>query len=142
MEGNSYLKQNQFLRDAVFEMVWFALLAVTGSKGKASVSDKLHDHSDYVLIWQKLQQLGGKSTVPNSVICRCQLDKYSTSLLNLKNIIDILGQKNSLIHDWLPTSKPSLLFREQWINNLFKTSIDKALEDLVGDRILKRLIYG
>ena len=50
------------------------IAAVTNSKSEASVSDQLHYHSDYVLIRQKSQQLAGKATVPDSVICSCQVD--------------------------------------------------------------------
>ena len=57
-----------------------ALLAVTGSKGETSVFDKLHNHFDHVLIRQKPQQLASKTTVPDSVISSCQIDKYSISL--------------------------------------------------------------
>ena len=60
------------------------MLAVTGSKGKTSVSDKLHDHSDNVLIRQKPQQLAGKATLPDG---RCFLVPWdvSTSVIVLKH---------------------------------------------------------
>ena len=47
--------QNRFLRNAVSQTANPILLAVIGSKDDISVSDKLHNHSDYVLIWQKSQ---------------------------------------------------------------------------------------
>ena len=62
-----------------------ALLAVTGNKSKTLVLDKLHDHSDHVLIWKKPHQLAGKAMMPESVISNCQIKKYGTSfLLSLK----------------------------------------------------------
>ena len=46
-----------------------------GGKGETSISDKLHDDSDHVLIRKESQQLAGKATVPESVISSCQVDK-------------------------------------------------------------------
>ena len=40
-------------RNAVFHTAKRALLAVTGSKGETSVLDKLHGHSDHVVIGRK-----------------------------------------------------------------------------------------
>ena len=48
-----------------------AVLEVTGSKDETLISDKLHDHSDHVLIQKKAQQLARKATVQDSVICCC-----------------------------------------------------------------------
>ena len=45
--------QNRSLWDAIFQASQSASLAVTGSKGEASVSDKFHDHADHVLVRQK-----------------------------------------------------------------------------------------
>ena len=101
-------------------------------KGKTSVLDK-YDNFDHVLIWQKPQQLAGKTTVPDRVICRCQIDKYGTGLfLSVRRIFYVLCQQNDLIHSWLPPSKSSLLFREQWIHNWLDTGVDKPLENPVG----------
>ena len=111
-----------------------ALLVVTGTKSETSVSDKLHDQSDSVLIRQKPQQLADKTIVPESVICRFQFDKYGTGLLlSLKRILDVLGQQNNLILGCLPASRPSLLIRKQWINNWLHMGVNKSLENLVGD---------
>ena len=75
--------QDRSLKNAIFQ---FALLAVTGSKGKTSDSDKLHNHFIYVFIRQKSQQLAGKAIVPDSVVCRCHVGKNDTSLFSLKKI--------------------------------------------------------
>ena len=59
-------------------------------KGKTSIIDKLHDYSDHVLIWHKPQQLASNIMIPDSVICRCQIDKYGTSqLLSFERILDV-----------------------------------------------------
>ena len=55
--------QNPSLKNAVYQTAKPAVLALTGSKDETSVSDKLHDHSDYVFIQHKSQQLAGKITV-------------------------------------------------------------------------------
>ena len=59
---------------------------------QAARPDKLHNHSDHVLIRAKPQQLAGKTTTPDSVISSCQINKYGTGLLfSLKKILDVLG---------------------------------------------------
>ena len=80
--------QDRFLRNAVFQMANPALFAVTNSKGKTSVSDKLHDYSDHALIEQKSQQLVGKAKVLDSVICRCQIDKSTKKPRCFLSILD------------------------------------------------------
>ena len=70
--------QKLFLKNAVFQTVRSALFAVTGSKDKTLVSDKLRDHSDHVLIRHKSQQLASKATMQDNVICRYQIDKKSS----------------------------------------------------------------
>ena len=47
--------QNLPLRNVAFQMENPAFLTITNSNGKILVSDKLHHHSDYMLIWQKSQ---------------------------------------------------------------------------------------
>ena len=47
--------QDRFLRNIVLQTANPGLLAVTSSKGETSGLDKLHNHSDHVLIWQKSQ---------------------------------------------------------------------------------------
>ena len=121
----SILEESRFL-DGV------ARFAVTCSKDKTSVSDKLRDYSDLVLIWQKPQQLAGKATVPDSAISSCQIEKYGTDLLlSFERIFDVLGQQNDFIYGWLPGLKPSLRVGEQWINNWVDAGIDKPFENLV-----------
>ena len=58
-----------------------AWLAVTSGQGEACVPNKLHDHSNLVLVRMKSQQLAGEATVPDSVISSCQIDKHGTGLL-------------------------------------------------------------
>ena len=65
--------QGRSLWDTVFQMSQPASLAVTGSKGETSIPDKFHDHTNHVLIREKSQQLAGKATMPDSVICSCQI---------------------------------------------------------------------
>ena len=68
-----------------------ASLAVIGSKGETSIPDKFHDHTNHVLIREKSQQLAGEATMPDSVICSCQIYKHSTGLLFcLERILDVL----------------------------------------------------
>ena len=43
------------LRNVVFHMASPVFLTITSSNGKILVLDKLHHHSDYMLIWQKSQ---------------------------------------------------------------------------------------
>ena len=45
--------QDRSLRDAVFQTLQPASLAVTGSEGETSIRDKLHDHADHLLIRKK-----------------------------------------------------------------------------------------
>ena len=56
-------------------------LAVTSGQDEASVPNKFHNHPDHVLVRQKSKQLAGETTVPDSVISSCQIDKHGTSLL-------------------------------------------------------------
>ena len=70
-----------------------ALFAVTDSKSETSVSNRLSDHSDHPDLHMP-QQLADKATVPDSLICRCQFDKYNTGFhFGLKRILDILSQQ-------------------------------------------------
>ena len=110
------------------------MLAVTGSKGETSVSNKLHDNSDYVLIRKKPQQLAGKTTVLNSVISCSQIDKYSTGLFSWPQKNSRCSVSAEQLNPWLAfgvKTQPTL--REQWINNWIDAGVDKPLENLVGD---------
>ena len=72
----------------MWEPAW---LTVTSGQGEVSVPNKFHDHSDYVLVRQKSQQLAGETTVLGSVISSCQIDKHDTGLLFcLKRILIVL----------------------------------------------------
>ena len=87
-----------------------------------------------MLIRQKSLQLAGKAAMPDSVISRCQVDKHGTGLLlSLKRVLDILRERNDLVHSRSAVSKSSLLPRELWTDNWFHTGMDKRLEDLVGN---------
>ena len=87
------------VKNAIFWTAQPALLAVTSSKVETLVLDKLHNHSNHVLIGGKLQHFAGKATVPDSAICRSRFDKYDTGLLpSLEKILDALCQYNDLIH--------------------------------------------
>ena len=68
---------DQFLKTPIFQTAKFALLAVIGSKSKTLVSIELYDHSNHVFIQMKSQQLTGKATVPDSILCHCLIDKKS-----------------------------------------------------------------
>ena len=65
------------MKNDVFETAKSALLAVSGNKGENSFLDKFYDHSDHVVIQQKSQQLAGKTTMADSVIFRCQIEKFT-----------------------------------------------------------------
>ena len=41
-----------------------ASFAITGGEGEASISDKLQDHPNHVLIRQESQQLAGEAAMP------------------------------------------------------------------------------
>ena len=79
------------LRNAVSQTSKAALLAVTVIKSETLILKKLHDHSDHVLKGKNPQQLVDKTKVSDSVICRYQVDKYSTGFLfGLERILDVL----------------------------------------------------
>ena len=67
--------------DAVSQTSKPTSFAITNGERKASASDKLQDRPSHVLIRRKFQQLAGKTAVPDSVISRCQVDKYGIRLL-------------------------------------------------------------
>ena len=91
--------QDRSLVNAVSQTSKPVLLAITGGKGEASIWDKLQDHPEHVLIWQKSRQLAGEATVPDSAISRCQVDKHGAGLLfGLKRVLDILREQNGLVH--------------------------------------------
>ena len=74
-------------------------LAVASCKGEASVADKLHNHTNHVLVRQKPQQLAGEATVPDSVIGSCQVDKDGTGLLfRFECILNALREQSDVIH--------------------------------------------
>ena len=75
-----------------------ALLAIIGSKGETSVFNKLNDHTDYVLIQQKSQQLAGNVTVPDRVACNCENNKKSIGLKALLSLEECFVSKNDLIY--------------------------------------------
>ena len=68
--------------DAISQTSKPASLGVTGDEGKASISDKIQDHPNRVLIRQMSLQLAGKAALPDSVISRCQVHKHGTGLLS------------------------------------------------------------
>ena len=74
-------RKDRSLRNAIFQKMEPASLAVTGNKGKTSAPDKFHNHLNHVLIRKKSHLFAGKATVPDNVISHCQIDKYGTSLL-------------------------------------------------------------
>ena len=89
------ISKDQILENAVSQTAEPALLAVTGSKGKVSVSYKFHHHSN-VVVREKLQQLLGNATVPDSVICNYQIDEYGNHfLLSLGRILDICVKRTT-----------------------------------------------
>ena len=111
-----------------------AWLAVTSGQGEASVPNKFHDHSDYVLVRKKSQHLVGEATVPDSVISSCQIDKDAISLLFcLKRILNVLREQNDLNYGRLSVSKFSLFLWEQGVNYWFDAIVDQSFEDLVRD---------
>ena len=92
--------QDQSLVNAISQTSMPASLAITSGEGEASISDKLQDHFNHVLIWQKSQQLAGKAAVPDNVISCCRVKKHGTCLLlSLKRVLDILREQNGLVHD-------------------------------------------
>jgi len=44
-------------------------------------------------------------------------------------ILDFLCQQGDLDYGRPPVSKPCLLLREQWVDDLFDTTVDELLED-------------
>ena len=87
------------MRDAVSQTSKPTSLAITGGKSEASISDKLQDCLNHMLIRHKSQQLAGKAAVPDSVIRRCHVDKHGTGFLfSLKRVLDILSEQNDLVH--------------------------------------------
>ena len=126
--------QDQSLRNAIFQAPQPASLAVTGGEGETSIPDKLHDHTNHMLVREKPQQLTGEAAVPDSVVCSCQIYKHGTGLLfSLETILDVLRQQDGLTHGRPTASKSSLLTREQGVDNRFDTGKDQPFEDLVGD---------
>ena len=120
--------------DAIFQLSEPAWLAVTSGHGEASVPNKLHDHSDHMLVRQKSQQIAGETTALDSVISSCQTDKHDTSLLFcLKKILNILRKQNDLICGRLSVSKSSLFLWKQRVDYWFDTIVDQSFEDLVRD---------
>ena len=89
---------------------------------------------------QESEQLAGEATVPDSVINRCQICKHGAGLSScFKTVLNVLGQQNCLIHRSSPTSKSSLLSKEQWIDSGFDAGMDKPFEDLIEDTKQKDL---
>ena len=87
-----------------------------------------------MLVRNESQQLAGEATVPDSVICSCQIYKYGTDLLFfLERVLDALRQQGDLIYGGLPTPKTRLFSRKQGVNKGFDAGVDKSLEDLVGN---------
>ena len=81
--------QDRSLGDFKSQTLKPALLAITSGEGETSMSHKLQDHSNHVLIWQKSWQLAGKAMMPYSVKSYCQVNKHSTDFF--------LASKESLI---------------------------------------------
>ena len=71
--------QDRSPRDAVSQMSKPTLLAITDGENKASISDKLRDHSDHMLTWEKSKLLAGETAVSEIVISRCQAEKNDIS---------------------------------------------------------------
>ena len=71
MEVKRELGQNRSLRNAVSGTSENALL-VTSNTGKSLDLGKFHNHSNYVLMWKKSEQLAGKATKPG---CHQQLSQ-------------------------------------------------------------------
>ena len=87
-----------------------------------------------MLVRQKLQQLAGEATVPDSVIGSCQVDKDGTGLFFcFKCILNALREQSDLIHGGSSTSKNHLFPWEQRVNKRFDAGVDKLLENLVGN---------
>ena len=87
--------------DTILQTSQANLISATGSEGKTSVFDKLHNHLYYVLAWKESEELTGDATVPGSVINRCQIYKHGTTLsFCLETVLNILvildPQLNSL----------------------------------------------
>ena len=125
--------QDRSRRDTVSQTSKPALPVVAGGESEASISDKLKDHPDHVLIWEKSQQLAVEAAVSDNVISRCQIGKHGTGLfLSLESVLNILREQNGLIQGKSPVSKSSMLPKELWINIWFHTDVDTPLENLVG----------
>ena len=86
-----------------------------------------------MLVWQKLQQLAGEATVPDSVIGSCQVDKDGTGLFCFECILNALREQSDLIQVGPSASKTRLFLWQQRVNKRFDAGVDKSLENLVGN---------
>ena len=87
-----------------------------------------------MLVQQKSQQLAGETTVPDSVISSCQIDKHGTGLLFwLKRILNALRKQNDLIYGRLFVLKFSLFLRKQGVDYWFNTIVDQSFKGFVRD---------
>ena len=83
---------------SIFQTSQPALFVATDVKGKAPVSNKLHDYSYHVLVIQESEQLAVETTVLGSVISPRQIHKHGTDLsVCLKTDLHALSQQNFLI---------------------------------------------
>ena len=73
--------QNRTLRDAISESSQTAFPSTTVGKGKIAIIDELHHHLDHVPIGQESKELAGKTPMPYSVVCCCEVNKHSTGFL-------------------------------------------------------------
>ena len=108
-------------------------MAISGGKGKATITNPLHDYVDHVSVRQQSQQLAGETAVPYGVAGCCEVDKHSSGLIfSSKAILDILCQQGDLNYGRPPVSEARLLLWEQWVGDCFDTSVDESLEDFKG----------
>ena len=127
--------QDRSLGNAVSQASQLARLTVVSCKGKASVANKLHNHTDPVLVQHKPQQRASEATVPDNVIGSCQVDKDGTGLLfRFKCILNALREQRDLLHGGPSASKTRLFPWEQRVNKRFDAGADKSLENLVRNR--------
>ena len=89
--------------------------------------DKLHNHTNHVLVRQKPLQLAGEATVPDSVIGSCQVYKDGSGLLfRFECILNSLREQSDLIHGGSSASKTRLFPWEQRVNKRFNADVGKG----------------
>ena len=91
-EGN----QDRFVKDALSQTSKLVSLAAFSGKDEASILHQLQDYPDYVIIWERSQQLANEAMWPDSFISGCQVDKHGTGLLlSIKRILNALRKQKA-----------------------------------------------